>query len=68
MRKEDEEFTAEAGEELLVIGDWLLGEENGEAASSKGSASVSLAVSRILQDTFYYPVGRCGLAAPILRA
>jgi hypothetical protein len=30
---------------------WLLGEENEEADSSKGSASVSLAVSRILRGT-----------------
>ena len=39
-------------------------EDEEEADSSKGSASVSLAVSRILRDTFYVPVGRCGLAAP----
>jgi hypothetical protein len=37
--------------ELLVIRYWLLGEENEEADSSKGSASVSLAVSRILRGT-----------------
>lgn len=29
---------------------WLLGEENGEAASSKGGASFSLGVSRILRE------------------
>jgi hypothetical protein len=33
---------------------WILNElETGEAASSKGSASVPLAVSRILRDTFF---------------
>ena len=40
------------GEELLVICDWLLGEEQEAAAFSYGSASVSTAVSRILRDTF----------------
>jgi hypothetical protein len=49
--RNEEVFTAKAGEELLGIGDWLLGEENEEADSFKGSASVSLAVSRILRGT-----------------
>ena len=37
-----------------------------EAAFSKGSVSVSLAVSRILRDTSSTPVGRCGPTAPTL--
>ena len=52
-------------EELLVICDWLLGKRK-EAASSKGSAGVPPAVSRILRDTSSIPVGRRGLAAPTL--
>jgi hypothetical protein len=47
---------------IFEIGDWGKDEE---AASSKGSAGVPPAVSRILRDTSSTPVGRRGLAAPI---
>ena len=39
-------------------------EENEDATSSKGSAGVPPAVSRILRGISLTPVGRCGLAAP----
>ncbi len=62
--RNEEVFTAKAGEELLGIGDWLLGEENEEADSFKGSDGVTGIAPRDPIRSYVNHSERVGAAGP----